>query len=146
MNLDDCACFVNIHWLWLFFILVSFFLDHYHFSGKNEHYANNVRHFYETWVYPKLHDHQSVLVIPGAFGSRHHKSCNIRCYDRFCSRDAWDFYRWAWEDERVVAIAPYHWNTCRHCVKTKNEVGAKYLNRTRGAWEEIGKRIIEACQ
>lgn len=122
-----------------------FSVDTYHFH-PSENYAKSVRLFYENWVYPKLHDHQAVLVIPGAFGSRHHKKCSLACYDRFCSKDAWDFYDWAVDDDRVVAIAPYHWNTCPHCKQTKNEVGAKYLNRTKSAWREIGKRIIDACE
>ena len=104
-----------------------------------------VRHFYEEYVYPKMHAHQSVLIIPGAFGSRHQKKCDLACYDGFCERDAWEFFEWAKEDDRVVAIAPYHWNSCLHCKQTRNEVGAKYLNKTREAWMEIGREIIASC-
>ena len=122
-----------------------FSVDTYHIRPWGA-YATSVRNFYENYVYPKLHEHQAVLVIPGAFGSRLHKRCSLACYDSFCSKDAWEFFDWAWEDDRVIGLAPYHWNTCPHCRQTRNEVGAKYLNKTRLAWEEIGRKIIASCK
>jgi hypothetical protein len=44
--------------------------DSYHFGPDPQHVANT-RRFYNRYIYPKLLPNQSVVVVPGAFSSRH---------------------------------------------------------------------------
>lgn len=75
---------------------------------------------------------------------RYSARCNLACYDAFATKDAWEFFQWGWDDDRVVGIAPYHWNTCPHCKRSHNEIGTKDLRLAKAAWRQIGERIGRA--
>jgi hypothetical protein len=56
--------------------------------------------------------------------------------------------------DAVVAVVPYHWNNCPYCVHTKNEIGTKFMNKTREVWQSFGrdlqassaKRLAASCR
>lgn len=65
-----------------------------------------------------------------------------------CAQDAEDYYAWAKEDPRVVAIAPWNYNGCPACNGSRwtgggpmDELGAKVQPLTLAAWEKIGAEI-----
>jgi len=43
--------------------------------------------------------------------------------------------------DAVVAVVPYHWNNCPYCVHTKNEIGTKFMNKTREVWQSFGRDL-----
>jgi hypothetical protein len=99
-----------------------FSIDMYHTDGPEPGWvASHVRRFYEQQIYPNLTSHQKALVVPGAFGSNVNRFpngtyvCNNNCYDEMCALDAAEFYAWAKDDPRVVAIAPWNYNGCADC-------------------------------
>ena len=91
-----------------------FSIDMYHTNGPERGWVgSHVRKFYTQFIYPNLTANQRVLLVPGAFGSHvnlyKNKTyvCDNHCYDVMCALDAAEYYSWAKEDPRVVAIAPY---------------------------------------
>ena len=52
-------------------------VDWYHTMGRKRSYLPHVRAFYENHIFPKLHPHQRVLVLPGAFASTHNPHCKV---------------------------------------------------------------------
>eukprot|EP01047_Picozoa_sp_COSAG01_P057012 COSAG01_NODE_6539_length_3615_cov_36.097554_1_plen_329_part_00 len=88
-----------------------FSIDMYHSDGPEPGWVgSHVRKFYEEQIYPNLTVHQRALLVPGAFGSHvnHFPNgtyvCNNSCYDQMCALDAAEYYEWAKQDPRVVAI------------------------------------------
>ena len=84
------------------------------------------RAYLEQWVYPKLHDHQSVMLLAPAFGSRcgsvvtapmPPSVCKtLACNDANAARLVDGFMSWAREDPRVACVAPTFYQGCgRKC-------------------------------
>ena len=135
-----------------------FSVDIYHMDGKVIDWVHDhVESFYREYIYPNLTDSQSVLVVPGAFGSdvNHYPNgteiCNRTCYDVMCAYDADQFYEWSQRDSRIAAIAPWNWDGCPSCNGSRftpphtccmDEIGTRDQPLTRAAWSRIGKEII----
>eukprot|EP00873_Tetraselmis_striata_P014816 jgi/Tetstr1/435080/TSEL_024049.t1 len=117
--------------------------DSYHFGPNPEHVAET-RRFYNRYIYPKLLPHQSVVLVPGSFASEHNPMCNKDCYEEFAASDARKYIEWARMDPRVVAVVPYHWNRCPYCVRTRNEIGTKDMNKPRAVWQDFGRELHAA--
>eukprot|EP00232_Nephroselmis_pyriformis_P015165 CAMPEP_0182886684 /NCGR_PEP_ID=MMETSP0034_2-20130328/20366_1 /TAXON_ID=156128 /ORGANISM="Nephroselmis pyriformis, Strain CCMP717" /LENGTH=470 /DNA_ID=CAMNT_0025020023 /DNA_START=167 /DNA_END=1579 /DNA_ORIENTATION=+ len=105
-------------------------------------FVARVRRLYERYIFNRMLPHQKVALIPGAFMSSRNPACDALCYEKYITRDSWQFWDWARDDPRVAAIIPYHWNFCGGCKVTRNEVGLKEMERAKGAWKRIGHRII----
>ena len=84
------------------------------------------RAYLEQWVYPKLHDHQGVMLLAPAFGSRcgsvvtapmPPSVCKtLACNDANAARLVDGFMSWAREDPRVACVAPTSYQGCgRKC-------------------------------
>ena len=130
-----------------------FSTDIYHMDGLVPHWIDlHVRAFYERWIYPNLTAYQSVILVPGSFGSDVNVDpngtviCDRECYDAMCSHDAKDIYAWAKRDPRVVGVMPWNWNGCRSCNGTRwtpphtccmDEIGTKDMPRTRATWRAL---------
>jgi hypothetical protein len=56
--------------------------------------------------------------------------CNLQRY----TEDVLDYIEWASSEPRIVGFAPYHWNNCPYCRRTRNEIGVKEMNSTRLTW------------
>eukprot|EP01046_Picozoa_sp_COSAG06_P013804 COSAG06_NODE_841_length_11989_cov_4.537763_16_plen_456_part_00 len=139
-----------------------FSIDMYHTDGPQQGWVtSHVRKFYQEQIYPNLTAGQRALLVPGAFGSNVNRYpngswvCNNTCYDEMCALDAAEYYSWAKEDPRVVAIAPWNYNGCPSCNGSKwtpphtccmNELGAKVQPRTLAAYERIGLEIKQQQQ
>ena len=82
------------------------------------------------------------MLVPGSFGSHNNSDCDVACYDQMCARDAHDFYDWAHSDERIVAIAPWHWLPCSTCGRFRDEIGTQNMTLARAAWNDIGHKIV----
>jgi hypothetical protein len=76
-----------------------FSIDLYRTGTGGDHVAH-LRNLYRTRIYPLLHDHQKVALIPGCFEKKG------AAWDQARARDIRSYYRWAVEDERVVAMFP----------------------------------------
>jgi len=116
------------------------------------------RYLYETSIYPMLHPHQSVFIVPGSFGTRDPRKPGTKgyphgnrtyCYDgtfsgcdHYMSAEASGYASWAEEDPRVAGIAPWHWDTRPIGVVTPyKEVGVVDMPLTRKTWKEVGEKI-----
>ena len=108
-----------------------FSTDIYHMDGAVDGWvAANVKPFYEAHIFPRLGASQRVMLVPGSFGSDVNKFpngsyiCDRECYDRMCALDANDFYAWAAQDERIVAVMPWNWAGCPGCATCcRDELG-----------------------
>ena len=77
------------------------------------------REFHEQTIYPMLHPHQRVWLVPGAFatnGAENQSKSEWCCGgDTFEACDACmvnrtrDFFNWAAEDPNITGFAPWHW-------------------------------------
>jgi hypothetical protein len=105
-------------------------------------HAAALKGIYEDRIFPRLLPHQRALLVPGSFASDRSKQCSAACFDRFMTEDALDYIEWASNEPRIVGIAPYHWNPCPFCRKTRNEIGVKGMNSTRLTWQLLGRRIL----
>jgi hypothetical protein len=101
---------------------------------------------YQQTVFPRLLDNQSVMLVPGSWGSNLTSQagwCNLTCGDAKSARDAYDFYNWALAEERVVGLAPWNWGGCEACARgtPPDEIGTAAMPESKTAWIQIGKAI-----
>ena len=144
--------------------IVSF--DDYYLYDKTaspQSQADGHRRFYESSIYPLLKPHQKVYLVPGSFGT-HQASLGPQpprypfgnasyCYsatfdgcDRYMADQANAFAAWAFEDQRVAGIAPWHWDTRKiGVVSPYKEVGTAELPKTKEAWRAIGQKMRAAA-
>ena len=93
---------------------------------------------------PKMLANQSLMLVPGSYATNLTSEaswCNLTCGDAKAARDAYDFYAWAVQDERVVGMAPWNWGGCGLCTSEKDEIGTVDLLESKAAWVAIGKAI-----
>ena len=116
--------------------------------------ASQHKHFHETVIYPMLHPHQKIYLVPGSYATR--APVNISksewcCYgSKFSDCDSCmverieRFYNWAAKDARVIGFAPWHWDS-RDIdeVTPYKEVGTVDMPATRKLWIEISKLMQE---
>jgi len=90
------------------------YYDEHNTNGTGE--ADKDRFFYETHVYPKLHPHQGVLLVPGIFASDpvHCTQGNVSCpLDKQAAQVVQKLdkmFSWAKEDPRVRGFNPWHFS------------------------------------
>eukprot|EP01062_Namystynia_karyoxenos_P023764 TRINITY_DN19209_c0_g1_i1.p1 TRINITY_DN19209_c0_g1~~TRINITY_DN19209_c0_g1_i1.p1 ORF type:complete len:311 (+),score=70.04 TRINITY_DN19209_c0_g1_i1:96-1028(+) len=136
-----------------------FSVDIYHMDGIVQGWVDAyVKRFYDQYIFPHLSKEQSVMLVPGSFGSNvnHYPNgtyvCNQSCYDTMCAHDAGDFYDWAKTDGRVAAIMPWNWGGCAGCNGSRwtpphtccmDEIGTKDQPKARAAWAAIGAQIVQ---
>ena len=115
--------------------------------------ASEHKHFHETVIYPMLHPHQKIYLVPGSYATR--AAVNISksewcCYgSEFSDCDSCmvdriqRFYNWASVDERVTGFAPWHWDS-RDIdeVSEYKEVGTVDMPATRKLWIRISKLMM----
>ena len=74
--------------------------------------AQDVRRIYSTKLYPNLHPHQQVLLVPPGYSCTDRQTRLTSCGADNCTAVmlAWARYFWSWaqEDERVSGIMPWH--------------------------------------
>jgi aromatic ring-cleaving dioxygenase len=136
-------------------------LDDYYMWGDNgtdspQSQVDGHRHFYKTSIYPLLSSHQKVYLVPGSFAT--HDKNNSKypglgnktyCYnnsfqscDQYMADQANAFAKWAYEDERIAGIAPWHWDSRDIGIVTPyKEVGVVDMPLTKEAWKNIGNEI-----
>ena len=82
---------------------------------------------------------QRVVLVPGAYGSSTPLAgCDESCFDDWFAKAADEYYEWARQDSRVVAIMPFAWTTGGPPI----ELGAKVLPKMRAAYARIGSEIV----
>lgn len=118
------------------------------------------RDFYDTKIYPLLHPHQSVYIVPGSFATQDPRPPSspgyphgnkTYCYngtangcDVYMAEQADAYASWAFEDPRVTGIGVWHWDSRQIGVVTPyKEVGVVDMPKTRDAWQAIGNKIRE---
>jgi hypothetical protein len=115
--------------------LDAFSVDKYHTDGKVKDWVQEgVREkIYQQKIYPKLHSHQGVFLIPGSFSSKVNKNCNEDCYNEMLAYDIGQFADWAKEDSKVLGVVPWTWGSCSECTKDKDEIGTENLPKLQSA-------------
>ena len=121
------------------------------------------RKWHEEHLYPLLHPHQKVFIVPGSFGTHDPRTgtgmkppysrgnltycyeANFDACDRYMADQANAFAAWAESDPRVAGLAPWHWDTRKIGVVTPfKEVGVADMPKTKAAWRAIGQRMRRA--
>eukprot|EP01052_Picozoa_sp_SAG31_P001847 SAG31_NODE_62_length_28678_cov_21.548270_18_plen_403_part_00 len=69
-----------------------------------------VRNFYQTVVYPRLHPHQRVLVVPPVYAC---SEFAILQQDKYAARSLQEYANWGWNDTNIAGLNSWHYNT-RH--------------------------------
>jgi hypothetical protein len=132
--------------------------DIYHMDGAATGWVvSHVKPFYETYIFPRLGAQQRVMLVPGSFGSdvNHYPNgtyvCDRHCYDQMCALDADEFYAWAEQDARIVAIMPWNWAGCPTCNGSRwtppyeccmDELGTDVQPLATAAWSAVGRKIV----
>jgi hypothetical protein len=130
-----------------------FSTDIYHMNGTEDGWVNNnVRSFYEEWIFPNLTASQRAVLVPGSFGSNvnHYPNgtyvCDKNCYDDMVTHDANDYATWAADDTRIAAILPWNWGGCSTCNGSHwtpphtccmDELGTVEMPKAAAAWETL---------
>ena len=130
-----------------------FSTDIYHVDGEVAGWVDKwVRGFYDAWIFPNLTATQSVVLVPGSFGSNvnHFPNgtyvCDVACYDKMIAHDATDFVAWAHEDPRIVAVLPWNWQGCAACNGSRwtpphtccmDELGTDVMPLAAAAWQAL---------
>ena len=105
------------------------------------------RQFYESTIYPMLHPHQSVFLVPGSYSTGHDRSQSEWCCggDTAAACDACivnrtaQFFAWAQEDTKVSGLAPWHWdNRGVDEVTPYKEIGTVDMPLTRAELQKSG--------
>ena len=132
--------------------------EHFRHQQPDEGTAAGVRRLYETFIYPKLGGHQSVLFVPPAYGSYGNRTIGNQLCCAPATRDgpnppcagnctrallqwAAACYDWARTDPRVVGLNPWHWDT-RSATDPMFEPGLEGMPHLLAAYEAIGKEIV----
>jgi hypothetical protein len=134
-----------------------FSTDIYHMDGVVTGWVDRwVRSFYDQYIFPHLTPNQSVILVPGSFGSdvNHYPNgtyvCDRACYDIMCAHDAADFMAWANSDARVAGVFPWNWAGCPSCNGSRwtpphtccmDELGTRVQPRTRDAWQHLALQL-----
>jgi hypothetical protein len=95
-------------------------------TNSSSGFIGSIRASYENHIYPKLHPHQKVAVIPEA-GSAD-DICDDECMTRIELQDAKDTVAWAHNDSRVALIAPYLWSYHDGCDGHRCDEGMKEIS------------------
>ena len=89
-------------------------VDRYNTNGTVEEESD--RAWYNGRIYPKLHPHQGVFLVPGIFASdpvnclKNNVSCPLEDQAEQIVNKLQDFLVWAQEDYKVVGFNPWHFN------------------------------------
>ena len=116
----------------------------YHWDGPNITWVDYIKSWYEDYVFPKMDlSYQKAMTVPGSFGSEYNDECDMSCYDNQCNEDAINYYFWALEDERLIGLYPWHWQSKypKQPPNNPNEIGTMNLTLTLQTWKEIGLSI-----
>ena len=112
------------------------------------------RRFYDSYIFPLLRPEQRAVLIPPMYvdaDAAPRATAISDCDAANCTRAmltwAESFAEWARDDERVVALLPFHWTTnwdsCGAPPKNVRRcVGGGDVPAIRAAWERIGRGIV----
>jgi hypothetical protein len=131
-----------------------FSTDIYHMNGVEPGWVDQwARGFYNSWILPNLTSTQSLVLVPGSFGSNvnHFPNgtyvCDKACYDVMIAHDAADYKAWASESgSRVAAVMPWNWNGCPSCNGSHwtpphtccmDELGTDVMPLSAAAWKTL---------
>jgi hypothetical protein len=101
------------------------------------------REFYETIVYPELHAHQRVLLVPPVYAC---SQFAIPPQDDYAAASLRAYASWGWNDAKVAGLISWHFNTrskrqegppCR----CDQRVGAAQMPRSLGMLRSLGRAI-----
>jgi hypothetical protein len=102
-----------------------------------------IKSYYAAYLKPRLHPTQTLFVVPGADSSTHNSECDLACYDAECARNAFEFLAWMQSDATIGGCIPWTWRSCgAGCVAPEDERGASTMNKTKAAWREVGRIIM----
>ena len=90
---------------------------------------------------------QRAVLVPGAFGGSRFHACDADCFDGMMAADAKAFGSWAFEDERVDGIIPWHFYNEPNGGEAEPpaepvDMGVVSLPKALAAWKGIGAKIV----
>ena len=76
--------------------------------------ATAARHFAETVLYPKMADHQKLVVVPGTFACSNLTYMPLQLSATSVIKKLKAYFEWGQKDERMIGINPWHFNHRHH--------------------------------
>lgn len=129
-------------------------VDRYSKNGTVEEVSD--RAWYNGRIYPKLHPHQGVFLVPGVFASdpvncqKNNVSCPLKDQAEQIVIKLQDYLVWAQEDYKVVGFNPWHFNNrnvSQGYIKGYDDrLGAVSMPSVVDKLKEIGTYIINNNQ
>ena len=96
-------------------------------------------------IFPKLHSHQQVLVVPGTFGCGNLSYFPLDQQAKNVVEKLDGYWSWLQQEERIAGMLPWHFNTRpgpEHPPPCDMNLGAATMTTVVAKLEEIGRRII----
>jgi hypothetical protein len=109
-----------------------------------------VKKFVDAHIRPRLHPHQSVLLVPGLFGDRQtNRSGSMDDQETFLIDKLNGYYSWAKTDPDVAGLIPWHWLSpppTYGIYPTIFGLGIEAFPKLIARLNEIGKEIRDSNQ
>lgn len=76
----------------------------------------SVHEYYTGTLYPRLHPHQAVFLVPGIYANdpynceKGNVSCPVKDQEAQVVIKLEEYFKWAQEDEKIVGFNPWHFN------------------------------------
>ena len=106
--------------------------------------AVKARKFAETEIYPRLHDHQRIMAVPGTFACSNGSFMPLELSIHSVAEKVRAYFEWIKEDSRVAGLCPWHFND-RHKLQAHGacdlEIGAISMPPVLRELREIGAWI-----
>ena len=112
--------------------------------GTNE--LKQVKEFVDI-LFPKLHAHQRVVLVPGVFGCRNFTYFPLAQQEDHVLAKLDAYLEWMNNDTRIIGLNPYHWKTRGHDSPAWSRgcdlaLGASDMPRVVARLRQIGLSIV----
>merc|ERR1712232_153683 len=101
---------------------------------------NSARMFYKKFLYPKMHPHQHVWIIPPVYnnsGSCPGQTGSIAALDACILNQTIQYLRWADDDLRVTGIDGFHFGTYG-----RTDIGLESLPHSLECYRTLGDQLV----
>ena len=99
---------------------------------------------YEDILFPKLHSHQKVLLVPGVFACTNFTYFPLALQDQNVADKMKAYFAWAQSEPRIAGFNPWHFNN-RSKPQAHGacdmELGAVALPKTMATLKDIGQHF-----
>lgn len=117
--------------------LSSTSIDKYQWNPAGPAVVPLVQTYYNTYLKPRLHEGQSLFLVPGSTIMPHDKHCNASCFEQLVSDDAKAFYAWAQADPVITGMVPWTW-----FPDADKYIGTRNMTSAKATWQAIGRAVL----